>query len=574
MKHLYINPKQCFLFTKTEGLFLCTNVTPEPTKNNPDPEERYTQTHIANFTVADILVVDVMSNGVKIPSVNFSIQHINGIKSELFTVAIEKIEKIDWHSLNHRCVFNPTYRNGKECLSYILRASLPAQSSKIEYHLESIGTHIVDDTAIFFAGNEIINPEIPITLPNIKWTPISDTKLAFDPNCSEGDADAGMQRIIDLSLETGRVIASFNILNIMRKAFMVERVKPRCCLIVYGETGNKKTTYAAFQSQLYNRDVPLLSPPRLNASIAAAVNLLYEKNDCVVVLDDLYPAQDREIHRQQEKTLFEIIRIIGDGIEPARMRGHKIAKAPPQCGVLFTAEYYIGTGSDAARLLPIKMEKPIDNDKMTACQREPLMLSTFYRYFICWYITNFNHICGLLNEWVIKYRSTKTTVHPRLQETQFCLEAAYKLYLTYRLEKGYITRDEMLNQYNGFYQQLRDIVLEQDKRVKNTKGIIPTNTDYLKVIRSIYQEKRFRLVKNVKDFEVKEHDGIVHKVCVYFRQDKLMSKIRTFEPSAEFDDVLKCLISKQAFKKGSDSNSRKLTGSRLRFYAVPLDKLQ
>jgi hypothetical protein len=345
-------------------------------------------------------------------------------------------------------------------------------------------------------------------------------------------------------------------------------------VFIYGPTGNKKTTYAAHQTQLYNRDKLVESPVRLNASIAAAVTLLYEKSDCVIVLDDLFPAQSSKIQQQQEETLFEITRIVADGTPPARMKGSKVAKAPPRCGILFTGEYYIGTGSDAARLLPVKMTAPIDNGKMTACQQEPLILSTFYHYFITWYITKFDTICGLFKDWLTKYRNTKSNIHPRLEETQFCLEAAFKLFLTYRKEKNFISQETAVDQYNLFYNQLRAIVREQNARVNHGKGGEFRQVDYLQVIRTLYHEGRFRLVGSAKDFESKECDGIIHKDHIYFREKKLMARIKTIEPSAEFIDVVNDLKVQQALKPGKDSNSRKINGSKLRFYVIKLDKLR
>ena len=112
-----------------------------------------------------------------------------------------------------------------------------------------------------------------------------------------------------------------NLLYLMNEAFVLSGVKPRCCCVfLYGSTGLKKTTYSAFQSQLYNRNEPLEPTPRLNSSIAAALKLINGKSDCVVVLADLFPTHTKEIYRQQEKTLLEITQIIGDGIEPSPMR--------------------------------------------------------------------------------------------------------------------------------------------------------------------------------------------------------------------------------------------------------------
>ena len=475
-----------------------------------------------------------------------------------------------------RCSLNPDVPKVNEHLTNIVRSF--CHDTKVEKTtvIDSLGTHIVEGIPLFFAGDRVIwsaglEEE---KRPKISWKSLHDTRLVIDPSYSEQEADEGMEQIIDLSHEVGRSIFALKTMNIFREAFMKSGITPRSIVFVHGLTGVKKTTYSNFQSHIYNRDQILESPPRFNASIPAAVNLLYEKNDCVVVYDDLFPAQDRSIHKHQEKVLLEITRVIGDGIEPARMRGHKVAKKPPRCGVLFTGEYSIGGGSDAARMLPIKMTVPIDNDALSACQREPLMLSTFYHNFIEWYITNFDKVCRLLKEWISAYRNTKTGVHDRLQETQFLLEAAYKLYLTYRTEKGFIAKEDALELYQSFYQQLRHNIKEQNARVERSQGVA-NDFDYLALLRTMCSERRFSLVQNIKDFEAKEHDGVIHKDHLYIRRDNLMKKIKLYEPSADFDDILKRLKDQRALKTGKNSNSRQLGGGRgMRFYAIKIEKLK
>jgi hypothetical protein len=134
---------------------------------------------------------------------------------------------------------------------------------------------------------------------------------------------------------------------------------------------------------------------------------------------------------------------------------------------MYTGEHGFGTGSDAVRLLSLRLDKPIDSEQLTECQREPLMLSTFFDYFIQWYVTDYERVCGLLQEWVAKYRSGEFTIHPRLAETQFCFEAAYKLFLTYCTDREFITADVALGKYNAFYNHLSGAIKEQDARANS-----------------------------------------------------------------------------------------------------------
>jgi len=98
--------------------------------------------------------------------------------------------------------------------------------------------------------------------------------------------------------------------------------------------------------------------------------------------------------------------------------------------------------------------------------------------------------------------------------------------------------------------------------------------NYLKVISSLYLDKRLRLVKSSKDFVINEHDGIVHKNHLYLRSNKLMSHIRSLDNTAELNNVLNYLDSQGALHTGKDSKSRKIAGSKLRFYVLRIAKLQ
>jgi hypothetical protein len=380
--------------------------------------------------------------------------------------------------------------------------------------------------------------------------------------------------IVDLSPEAGSIIFAQTLLYIMREAFVDIGIPPRCCVFLYGKTGLKKTTYAVFQTQLYNREKQLEHPTRLNASVPAAVRLLKQNSNCVRVLDDLFPSQNAEILRQQEKTMGEILRFIGDGIEPARMNGQNVAKAQPRCGVLFTGEYYKGAGSDAARLLPVKMTIPIDDGKLGDCQNEPFILSTFYSYFIAWYVTNFDEIRNVLKEWLAKYRNTVTEVHARLQETHFCLEAAFKLFLMYREEKKFITPEVSMEQYDVFYRRLRAIVHEQNARVNQGSLGAPTQVDYLALIRSLFRSGQFKLVNCGHQFSDVLHDGVLENDYLALRREKLMAIIRTKYPAADFSDVLKDLKAHNALKTGKDATPMQVWGTGgLRFYKIKLGLL-
>ena len=59
----------------------------------------------------------------------------------------------------------------------------------------------------------------------------------------------------------------------------------------------EKTTYSNFCTHLFNRDKSLEPPSRLDATTAAAVNRLYERDNCLTLIDDLISdAEKKTLH--------------------------------------------------------------------------------------------------------------------------------------------------------------------------------------------------------------------------------------------------------------------------------------
>lgn len=93
---------------------------------------------------------------------------------------------------------------------------------------------------------------------------------------------------------------------------------------------------------------------------------------------------------------MEVVRYIADGTIPARMKGNKLLEGSPRCGVVFTGEYIVGRGSDAARILPVEMLRP-DSEKLKYFQDHPLIISTFYYFFIRWLVENYSEMDSFLS---------------------------------------------------------------------------------------------------------------------------------------------------------------------------------
>ncbi len=531
---------------------------------------------ISNFCPEVLAVANIYSDANAEPVANVKLRLLfwNGQYSKEFTEPLSCLDNTKWleHDIRSRLHPEVSPSKAQRYLVDYVRSELPTAPVEKLYRLNQIGVHVIDSEPIFCTGRElVISPTDKKNRANVELEPIP-FNLDIDSTLSEKEAVAGMLELISLSPNAGRVISTYCLLYLMRKVYEATWKSPCCSLFLYGLTGTKKTTISTFLTQVYNRNKGIASPLRLNSSIPAALKIMYEKSDCVVVLDDLFPSESNDIRRKQEETLFEITRIIADGIEPGRMHGKLVAKAPPTCGVLFTGEYLIGTGSNAARLLPVEMT-PIDGEKLKQFQDKPLIVSTFYYYFIKWFISNYNDIADLLRQWLEIYRGVHLNVHLRLQETHYFLNTAYALLLQYCYDINIISEQEAKFFHLSFLSLLTSLVQTQNERAIRNNLSEPCLIDPLVRIRTMYHDGGFSIAESTKQF-TGGHDGLIHDGCLCLRGENFRKKVCTSPLSTNYDKVLGALEAQGALKRGKDKRTIQIYGtSGKRFYAIPLEKL-
>jgi len=528
--------------------------------------------YVCNFEPRVESLVESVCDGEAETFVKLKCVFADGSESDTKAIPLSELETIKRHTVDLRCQLSPDCTKAVKYIASMIHSSLSSVPVIKEYVVDRVGVHFIEGHPLFCVGDRVmLSPSIPSDV-TIRMESLP-SRLAIDGNLSELQAIKEMMKIVNLSPDAGRVIFAHCLLNIMRSVYTEVDKPPRCIPYLVGLTGTKKTTYAAFQTQLYDRDKGIEAPIRLNASIPSAERVLHSKSDCVVVLDDLFPAKSNQAKSEQEKTLVELVRIIGDNIGRARVKGDEVVTREPRCGALVTGEYLIGTGSDAARLLPITFTTPIDNTKLTECQAKPLVLSTFYNYFIEWFITNYPYIRDWLSKMFAYSRKAHLGVHDRLQETHFHLSSAYRIFLGYCLDKGFVSRESAKAQHVSFQNLLTELAKKQDERVSKGENKEADNVDYLGLIGKLYKSGTFRLADNARNLKEKHH-GLINENCLCLRSMRLMPEINRYVPNTNINAVIDSLISQNALKVGSDKNTIQISGGGKRFLAIPLKKLK
>ena len=284
----------------------------------------------------------------------------------------------------------------------------------------------------------------------------------------------------------------------------------------------------------------------------------------------MFPTDSGEIKRTIKKVFLQLVRLIGNQNSPASMDGKNVTEKPPQSNAIITGEFPDGLGSDAARCVIVELNAKVLDERLYKFQRKPLIVSTFYYFFIQWFVAEYDDIKGLLENWLDDFRKMDLGVNSHLQDTYFCFDTAYKFFLLYCVEKEFATPEDARAEHNYFQKFLLELVKKQDGRVKQSKDSEPETADLYELIRMLHKKETFDLAKDIKRF--KNHDGLLHEGLLCLRSENLMKHIHKIAPTATLADVRQSLIVKDALWLDGEGKNKKV-GQR-RFISIPLKKLR
>lgn len=492
------------------------------------------------------------------------------------TVPLAHLNYVDWFELDHRCLINSEYRRSRGCIADAIRAGISTAPVEQRYSLDRMGIHHIKDAIVFAAGDRVITRSSATgTDPAFELGQLP-FRLDIDKNIDRSTAINGMVRLISLNPEIGPVLVAHVISGIIRAAFKEAGMIPCAVLVIVGESGMLKSHYVPHLAQLYNRADGIGPVTRFNSTTRFIEDALYEYCECTAVIDDLHTAESRGIKRRNEEAFEEIIRRIADDTGRGRMEGKTQVQRPFRGNAVFIGEYSIGKASTIPRALIAKITKPPNGAILDEYQRnQPLLVSTFYYYFIQWYVDHFDEIRDTINAELTKLRkaTASSATHGRLRDTQFYLQISFMAFLEFCKDSGAFSEEDARDTYCSFSTQLHELVQAQEARFRESVEV--KAIDYLALIRDLYRGDYFRLAKGVEDFKSEKHDGLIYYDCLCLRGKRLERRIRDVEPSSRLEDCVSALLSKDALKLVESKNTVQInrTGGK-RFYAIKLSKLR
>ena len=490
-------------------------------------------------------------------------------------VSLSECDKINWSAINQRCIVNPEYHKANERIGVMLRSGIDKVPAETRILLDGLGIKRIGDEVVFVAGNRVI-PRVPDNNSGLKY---EVAKLPFrmdiDLNLSPEETFSGMKELISLSHETGRVLVAHTVSGIVRTAFKEVGFTPCTVLVVVGKSGMLKSHYVPHLVQLYNRNAGIKAVTRFNSSQRFIEDILCEYCECTAVIDDLHSAESRGIKKRNEATAEEIIRRISDDTGRGHKEGNELVQKDFRGNVIFIGEYNIGKESTVPRALIVGLTERPDGAVLDKYQRKcPLIVSTFYYYFIQWYVCHYDTICNEIDKRLTTLRETTVNshLHGRLCDTKFYLQTSYMFFLEFCKESDFISEEDAVDEYAYFCSQLDVLVSAQQARFKGSNG--EETIDYLALIKKIYKQDGFCIAKRKKDFKQNKHDGVIHYECLCLRGSRLEQKIKNIDVNFNLGDCIKDLLAQNALRRVEQKNTVQINGTGgKRFYAVRLDKL-
>lgn len=246
---------------------------------------------------------------------------------------------------------------------------------------------------------------------------------------------------------------------------------------VFGGTGKLKSTSAALFSN-FSGDVERGTLPGNFKSTANALESRgYRAKNCLFVVDDYLPAQDRFERQEKERLVISIIRQVGDNQGRARLtRDLRDRPQRPYRGcVLVTAEVPPpgGTSTQARCFLIPWDQARIDRGLLAKAEAEDRdSYREFTAAFLQYIARNWKGLGQVLPERVKALRAAKAASHARLAEIRAKLFAALEVYALFTLESGLQSeesaREQLLEAEKAFDESTEATsVRERDERPAN-----------------------------------------------------------------------------------------------------------
>ena len=519
-----------------------------------------------------------------VPKVTDVIRFINGFPSRYkikFYIkqedGSEQVIHYKWYSLSEieNCCFSETddrlvlYRYPKAIQDFVFYIRKQAQTAKVheKFYVDHIGDFVFENKHYYCMGNVIL----PDNAENRRKFYISrDVKNKFrldiDTSISEPEAWKSAMDFFNIREKQTDIMTVYSCMGLMRSFFRTTNSIPCFSLMIAGDSQTGKTTASEYISSLYNRSKGLKNGTvRTDSSKNYVERMLTDFHDVCIIYDDIN--RDPVNKRKIEERVSGILREIADFTGRHTMQNDVALNAQP----IFTCEYIMQNFSDIGRVLLVIVNKPIDSQQLSRCQKQSLAIPAFYKNFISWLYRNFDRERKCLEEDFNKFRESDVsfTEYRRLNDVVFFMNKTYSLVLKYAVDRKIIGAEEAFRKMESFNQVIQNCVRTQAEELNKIKAnTFRQNIDIAQALNILLTEKKILI--GSKDCFIKKHDNNDY---LYIRADTLTSEINWYYGKAKTKrEIIKYFSEKGLLYTYSDGNLVKDANNK-RYLAINKNRL-
>lgn len=488
-------------------------------------------------------------------------------------VQLDKIEKLSWEQLTE-------YQGviyGKKA-QFKLKRLILAQVSVVRGYrplISRIGWNSLDGHDFYCLGTELYGAE------NMA---VSDELMA-EYSCQKQRAMRGVDETLEkicVLLKNGNPVTYVCFLtmlySVLRNLFERAGVFKKYVLYIYGETATYKTSVAKFFT-VWRREwksKPIIS---MESTREAREQEILHFNDCLYLLDDLAPVEQKSNQKMRNDVLASLIRSIANGEGRKKGGADGIREINTDAILVITAEHTLAIPSIMNRTVILSTRSfPIPSEFLKKIREDSDLMEEFITIFLNWVVVNQDQIVADIKENQSYYQpDTDDNKNIRISENFQILQIVQEIFSTMlrdlcsnQYKNKFIER---LNQFlkNAYEDNIREIHdLSIKSRITGLEGKV------ICTLGRIYQTREIQIVsKNLYQMG----DGYLDKGYYYLHPDILRTKIVEL---AELDSLsqnrLTRILDENGFLSYPDGKAEKtVKKGNIRFYKIPeykIDSLQ
>jgi hypothetical protein len=376
-------------------------------------------------------------------------------------------------------------------------------------NIENSGWHCVEGKWVYMqSGGAIGNTDLKMRLTD------NESMLKFDDQIPPKEAFLESLNMLEIcNPKVTYALLSLLLNSVITSPLIKNDLSPRFSMWIEGKTGMGKTQLTKMFTQIFE-SLKIVHVYDYRKDLMK--NVL--NRDCVSIFDDYGTAKTKRTVDNTNEKVEKIIRDIGDR-EPT---GYFTVR--PEGMVLFTGEKFLSVDnadvtSSIGRVIRVQMDNLFDKKQKTTY--DPLKVERYNRYERTLFLTSsimhyLTWVSEKLNSHFIEnYRrdfehnrthySEVSDAHSRQKDNFAHLTVSFNCYLTYGLEKEFITLEECAS----FREKARGVFWEllQEQLVSPLAPDVQVFMDALKEL--ILQDKIIVTVKGIPYMEQNDVLGIV-----------------------------------------------------------------